>query len=77
MVIMAILGVQASPVNVDQAPLGVQSLGSHLSPVLPPGSGGRDGGVRKRQRKLHGRFLHITGNGWPTTFPPCSFSNHF
>lgn len=63
MAVVAILGVQASPVGGDQAPLGVQSLRSHLSPVLPPGSDGRGGLVRKRQRKMYGRFLHISGKG--------------
>lgn len=63
--IMATLSVHASPVDIDQTPLGTQSLRSHLSPVLPPGSGGRGGRVRRGQRKLYGRFLHITGKCLP------------
>jgi len=56
--------VQASPSLVDQTKLDRQSFPSRSSPVLPPGLGpnkGRHRQVRAKKRKLHGRFLHITG----------------
>jgi len=63
--VIAILDVvHASPSLVAQTALDGQSFPSHNLPVLPPGSGpnkGKHGQSRTKKRKLHGRFLHITG----------------
>ena len=56
--------VNASPSLAAQAVLSGKSFPSINSPVLPPGSGptkGKHGNARTKKRKLHGRFLHITG----------------